>query len=459
MGTVVQSRQIAGSYFEAFTDHRKHTVGQSKWLRTQQQNAFDRFCEAGFPSIKDEDWRFTSTAPIARVAFNLSMRGQTRVNKDEIQKLLIRDAACHLVFVNGRCAPELSGLLSLPPGIEAVNIAEKIQEQTESLAYLGQCVNRRPDSFSDLNTAFYEDGAYIRIKRGTVLNAPIHLMFVTTESEVPLMTHPRNLVIAEAETQADIVEEYVSLNSGVSFSNSVTELVAGENAVISHSQIERENRSTFHISTLSFQQERNANVTSHSLLVGGALVRNNVHATLTGEGGGCLINGLFIGDEHQHLDNYMFVEHAGSHCSSKQFYNGILSGQAHGVFHGRIFVRKDAQKTDAKQTNRNLLLSDDAQIDTKPQLEIFADDVKCTHGATIGQVDASALFYLRSRGLDEQAARGLLLEAFAGECLVRIKSESIRKHVGPIVRQSLPSGAYCSSTADSPTERNWEEVG
>ncbi len=459
VGTIVQSAEIAGSYFEAFNDLRKRTAGHPKWLRTQQQNAFDRFCDTGFPSIKDEDWRFTSTAPVARVSFNLPTHGQAQVDKKDIQPFLIQNAACRLIFVNGKFAPELSDRTSLPPGVEAVSMAAEIENQTDSLAPFGRCLNRRLDPFSDLNTAFCEDGAYIRIRRGTVLKAPIHLLFLTTGSEGPLMIHPRNLLIAEAETQADVVEEYVSLNSGVSLSNTVTELVAGENAVLSHCLIERENRNAFHISTLSFQQERNANVTSHSVLVGGALVRNNVHALLAGEGGGCLINGLFIGDEYQHLDNYMFVEHAGSHCSSKQFYNGLLSGHAHGVFHGRIFVRKDAQKTDAKQTNRNLLLSDDAQIDTKPQLEIFADDVKCTHGATIGQVDASALFYLRSRGLDERAARGLLLQAFAGECLERMRSKPIREHVDQMVRQSLPDVVYDSSVAEPSSERNWEEVG
>lgn len=459
MGTIAQSAEIAGSYFEAFSAFQKRTAAHPKWLRTQHQNAFDCFCETGFPSIKDEDWRFTSTAPIARLSFNLPTRGQVRVDKKDVQPFLIQDAACHLVFVNGRFAPELSDRASLPSGSGAGSLAAEIESQADSLAHLGRCLNRRHDPFCNLNTAFCEDGAYIRIGRGMVLRAPIHLLFLTTASKDPVMAHPRNLLIAEAETQADIVEEYVSLGSGVFFSNAVTELVAGENAVLSHHLIEREGRNAFHISTLSFQQERNANVTSHSVLVGGALVRNNVYATLAGEGGGCLINGLFIGDERQHLDNYMFVEHASPHCSSKQFYNGILSGNAHGVFHGRIFVHKDAQKTDAKQTNRNLLLSDDAQIDTKPQLEIFADDVKCTHGATIGQVDASALFYLRSRGLDERAARALLLQAFAGECLERMRSEPIREHVDPIVRQSLPDGARYSSTAEPSSERNWEEVG
>ena len=459
VGIITQGAELANSYFEVFAALQQRTSHEPKWLRTQRQNAFDRFCETGFPSLKDEDWRFTNTAAIARVPFSLLKDGKICLIKEDVQPFLMQNAACHLVFVNGRFAPELSDHASLPQGILAGSLAAEIESSAHLSAHLGSCLNGRRDPFCSLNTAFCEDGAYVHINRGAVLKAPIHILFLSTEATDPRMTHPRNLLIAEAETQADIVEEYVSLGSGVVLSNAVTELVAGENAVLSHCLIERESRSAFHISTLGARQERNANVTSHSVLTGGAIVRNNVHPVLAGEGGECLINGLFIGDEHQHLDNYMYVEHASPHCSSKQFYNGILSGNAHGVFHGRILVHKDAQKTDAKQTNRNLLLSDDAQIDTKPQLEIYADDVKCTHGATIGQVDASALFYLRSRGVGEQEARALLLYAFAGECLERMKSDIVRRHVDPIVRRSLPEAVYFSSAIESATERNWEEVG
>jgi Fe-S cluster assembly protein SufD len=246
------------------------------------------------------------------------------------------------------------------------------------------------------------------------------------------------------------------------FCNTVTELVAGDHTVLSHYMIEREHKQAFNISTLRIQQGRSTNVVSHSVLLGGALVRNNVHPVLAGEGGECLINGLFIGNSEQHLDNYMLVEHASPRCGSRQFYNGILDGHAHGVFHGRIIVHKDAQKTDAKQTNRNLLLSDDAQIDTKPQLEIYADDVKCTHGATIGQIEGDALFYLRSRGIDEVSARKLLLFAFASECLDRMKQGPVRTHVEGLINHCLvqlakaPDAARGNGRED--TGRNWEEI-
>jgi len=255
------------------------------------------------------------------------------------------------------------------------------------------------------------------------------------------------LIVAEENSQAAIMEDYVSLGGGVAFCNSATELVASDNAVLSHYMIEQEHRETFNVSTLRIQQGRSSTVASHSVLAGGALVRNNVHPVLAGEGSECLINGLFVGAGRQHIDNYMLVEHASPHCGSRQFYNGILDDHAHGVFHGRIIVHKQAQKTDAKQTNRNLLLSDDAQIDTKPQLEIYADDVKCTHGATIGQIEGDALFYLRSRGIDEASARRLLLVAFASECLERMKEGGIRKHIEKLINGCILQMATVRSGA------------
>jgi Fe-S cluster assembly protein SufD len=299
--------------------------------------------------------------------------------------------------------------------------------------HLGQYLNLERDSFGALNTAFLEDGAYVHVPRGVILESPVALLYVSTEHPSPLISHPRNLIVVEENGQATVVEDYISLGAGQAFCNTVTELVAGDHSVVSHYMIEREHTGTYNVSTLRIQQGRAAEVASHSVLLGGALVRNNVHPVLAGEGGECLINGLFIGDGHQHLDNYMLVEHASPHCGSRQFYNGILDGRAHGVFHGRIIVHKEAQKTDAKQTNRNLLLSDSAQIDTKPQLEIYADDVKCTHGATIGQIEEAALFYLRSRGIDEASARRLLLVAFASECTDRMKEGPVRAHVEKLI--------------------------
>ena len=452
------------NYLEAF-----HTLGaeqarRPEWLRGLRERGFARFCEVGFPTTRQEDWRFTNVNAIAQTPFQLARdaRLSGAIYGDTLEACRIPGAACQLVFVNGRFAPELSDLSGLPPGVRVGSLAQAIAQDGGLEAHLGRYVNIERDSFCALNTAFIDDGAYVYLPRRTVLEAPICFLFISIPGDDPEMTNPRTLIVAEDATEASIVEDYVSLGSGVFFSNAVTELVAGEDAVISHYLIEREDRQAFNVSTLRTQQARSANVSSHSVLLGGGLVRNNVHPVLGGEGGECLINGLFIGNGSQHMDNYMLVEHASPHCSSRQFYNGILDGHSHGVFHGRIIVHKHAQKTDAKQTNRNLLLSDDAQIDTKPQLEIYADDVKCTHGATIGQVDEHALFYMRSRGIEEASARGLLLLAFANECLERMKCRPVRDYLQDLVQGWLP-GTSTPAGADAvragEAARRWEEVG
>jgi Fe-S cluster assembly protein SufD len=448
------------SYLESFTHFEKSAVGHDLgWLRTLRQDGFARFTELGFPTVHDEDWRFTNPTPISRTSFQLA-EGAAKVSASDLEAFRIPGAACQLVFVNGHYAPELSNVGRLPKGVRVSSLAEVSKSDAERLkSHLGHYANFDRDAFIALNTAFLADGGYVYIPRGTVLEAPICLLYVSSGSTEPAMAHPRNLIVAEEQSQVTVVEDYVSVNSGVMFSNVVTELYAGEDAVVSHYMIEREDRQALNVSTLRIQQERSANVESHSVLLGGALVRNNVHPVLAGEGGECLINGLYIGAGRQHMDNYMLVEHAKPHCNSRQFYNGILDEQAHGVFHGRIIVHKDAQKTDAKQTNRNLLLSDDAQIDTKPQLEIYADDVKCTHGATIGQVEENALFYLRSRGLDQVAARRLLLYAFASECLDRMRTGPVRSYLETLTTTWLPEGKAAPRAAVADLSRNWEELG
>jgi Fe-S cluster assembly protein SufD len=434
---IAATQQQLGNYLESFSSFARSAVGHElPWLRNLRQNAFARFCEVGFPTTQVEDWRFTNISAIVQTPFELATSSHVSVSPQQLEPYRVTGAAAQLIFVNGRFSSELSDIGKLPKGVMLGSLAKQIAanpRQTET--HLGRYLDIKREAFSALNTAFLEDGGYVHVSRGVMLEEPIFLLFVSTGAEAPRVTHPRNLVVAEEATQVTIVEDYVSMDAGQAFSNASTELVAGDDSVISHYLIEREDRQAFNVSTLRIQQGRNANVASHSVLLGGALVRNNVHPVLAGEGSDCLINGLFIGNGRQHLDNYMLVEHAKPHCGSRQFYNGILDDRAHGVFHGRIIVHKDAQKTDAKQTNRNLLLSDHAQIDTKPQLEIYADDVKCTHGATIGQIDEGALFYLRSRGIDEAAARKLLLMAFADECLDRMKPGPARRHVEALIHE------------------------
>jgi Fe-S cluster assembly protein SufD len=452
------------TYLDAFSEFQQRAAGRDlPWLRRLREDAFARFCEVGFPTTHDEDWRFTNVSAIAKTSFVLPAVA-AQLTSSDLETWLLPGAACQLVFVDGHFSRELSSVGKLPAGVRVVGLAEELQANPSAVEpHLGRYLDTHRDSFSALNAAFAEDGAFIHVRKGTVLEQPVHLLFVSTGGDAPMMTHPRNLIVAEEASQISIVEDYVSHNGGVAFCNTVTELIAAESAVVSHYMLEREHRDTFNVSTLRIQQARSANVATHCVLLGGGLVRNNVHPVLAGEGSECLINGLFVGSGRQHLDNYMLVEHASPHCDSRQFYNGILDDSAHGVFHGRIIVHKDAQKTDAKQTNRNLLLSDDAQIDTKPQLEIYADDVKCTHGATIGQIDDTALFYLRSRGIDEVSARKLLLLAFANECLDRMKEDTVRDYLQKLIGEHLMSMSHsvvqAKATGEEERGRDWQEVG
>jgi Fe-S cluster assembly protein SufD len=445
---VATATQALQHYLEGFTSLEKSAPShQHPWLRKLREDGFARFAETGFPTVRDEDWRFTNLSVIAQTPFRLVREVRNLPSHGDLAPHRIAGAACQLVFVDGRFTPELSSFGRLPDRVTISNLAAEIARHPAAVeAHLGRYLNIQRDAFAALNTAFIEDGAYVHIPKSVVLEGPVHLLFISMAHDAPTVSHPRNLIVAEENSQATVVEDYISLGSSgeKALCNAATELVAGDHSVISHYMIEREHGQAFNFSTLRIQQGRAADVSSHSVLIGGALVRNNVHPVLAGEGSECLINGLFIGNGRQHLDNYMLVEHASPHCGSRQFYNGILDSHAHGVFHGRIIVHKDAQKTDAKQTNRNLLLSDTAQIDTKPQLEIYADDVKCTHGATIGQIEENALFYLRSRGIDETSARRLLLGAFAGECFDRMKEGPARKHVENLVREDLRRIAYSS---------------
>ena len=418
------------TWLENFTESAKSAAGRNlPWLRRLREDAFARFCEVGFPTTHDEDWRFTNVSAIARTAFQTS--SDVRLAKGDTAAWRVDDVAAMLVFVNGRFSAELSEVNALPKGVTVASLADRIEVAPEEVEkHLGKYADTQRDPFVALNTAFISDGAYVHLPRGVVVEAPIYLLYLSTKEDAPTMTHPRNLIVAEDEAQVAVIEDYASVGgASVVLSNAVTELVAGESAVAQHYLIEREHLKAFNLSTLRIEQGRSANVASHSVLLGGGLVRNNVHPVLAGEGGECLINGLFLGTGSQHLDNYMHVEHAAPHCGSRQFYNGILDGQAHGVFHGRIVVHKPAQKTDAKQTNRNLLLSDDAVMNSMPALEIYADDVKCTHGSTTGPMDEEQIFYLRSRGVGAESARHLMTYAFAADITRRIRVAPVRARI------------------------------
>ena len=319
--------------------------------------------------------------------------------------------------------------------------------------HLGRYADSKNHAFVALNSAFWQDGAYVRIASGTVLEKPIHIVFVSTSGGPPVVSHPRILIVAENDTQADFTESYFGWGENVCFSNAVTEIMVGENAVVDHYKLQVENEQSYHLASLYVRQERHANFTSSSISFGGRLARNEVSVLLDAEGADCALNGLYLASGSQHVDNYTTIDHAKPHGTSNQFYKGILDDHAVGVFHGNVIVRKDAQKTNAMQKNKNLLLSENAVIDTKPQLEIFANDVRCTHGATIGQINPEELFYLRSRGIGQQEARALLTYAFAGDIIDRVRIPAIRACLEGCLQARLSKitkGAGAASRQETP---------
>ena len=416
------------------------------WVTALRREAISGFAELGFPTLSDEEWRFTNLEALRRGSFSIAGNGVSGVSRKSVDSYGFPGLDClRLVFVNGRFASSLSDTADVGEGILVKSLSEAVSEQGDLVkGHLARYADYEKDAFISLNTSYFEDGAFVYVPDGAVFEKPVHVLHVSTDEERPLFINPRNLIIVGQSSAAKVIEHYVSASQNVYFSNSVTEVVCGENADLEHYRLEFESRKAFNFSTLRVNQQKNSNITSHSILCGGAIVRNNVHPVLAGEGCNSDIYGLFMSEGRQHMDNFMRVEHASPHCDSRQFYNGVLDGRSKGVFHGRILVHEGAEKTDAKQTNRNLLLSDTAQIDTKPQLEIYNDDVKCTHGATIGQMDEEALFYLRSRGVPMRQAKIIMLRAFTGETLEHMSIDPVREALESVVmkwfEQRLQSG-------------------
>jgi Fe-S cluster assembly protein SufD len=401
--------------------------GGSRWLQDLRDHAASRFVELGFPSVRDEEWRFTNVTPIAATEFRVAP--PLKLDAKALESFLYADAPFRLVVVNGRVSPELSRTAGLPTGLKFGSLATAATEQADIVGrYLGQLADTNVRAFAALNTAFTHDGAFVYVPDGLVCEQPLQILFISvSDGPVASISHPRTLIVAGDRSQLQIVETYVSAEGQKHFTNAVTEVVAGEDAVLDHYKVEEESVDAFHIASMHIHAARSSNVSTHAFTLGGRIVRNDIVAVLDGEGAECTLNGLYLADGERLVDTHTTIDHAKPHCPSHEIYKGILGGRARAVFNGKIIVRIDAQKTDAKQTNRALLLSDHATINTKPQLEIFADDVKCTHGAAIGQLDDDAIFYLRARGLTYLEARDMLIHAFAGEILERVKIEPLRR--------------------------------
>lgn len=419
------------SYLADFTRCEKTlTGGKLPWLRATRSLAISRFEALGFPTTRQEAWRFTDVAPLAKIGF----RQSDGLVPSAFDSAALKDLtfsgleSFQLVFVNGRYVPGLSSVPKFPSEVKAGSLATFLDSNASDLErHLARHADMTAEPFTALNTAFMNDGAHIYLPKGMVLKTPIHLLFVSTTRGQPAVSHPRVLIVAEQDTKASIVESYIGLKDDPYWTNAVTEVVLGENARLTHYKLEREKPQAFHISTLQVHQARSSAFTSHAILLGGALVRSNINVVLDSEGAECDLNGLYLVTGRQHVDSHTLIDHVKPHGASREYYKGILDEQAHGVFDGRIIVQKEAQKTDAMQANKNLLLSNEALVNTKPELKIFANDVKCKHGATIGQINADSLFYLRSRGIDQETARRLLVYAFASEMIERVEIPSLRQ--------------------------------
>ena len=427
--------------FVSHFDRFERGAGATSSLLPTRKAAFARFAELGFPTIRHEEWRYTNVSRIADTAFEAACDPVTPVSAEDIAALTFSGTAQLLVFVNGRFSPHLSDVGQSGEGVIVGSLAVAIEERAGVVeTHLARHAKYDDHAFVALNTALMEDGALIFVPKRGVIEEPIHLLFVSVPSTEPAVCHPRNLIVLEESSRATVVESYVGLGRGPYFTNTVTEIVVGENAIVDHVKVVREGDDAYHIATLHVHQYRDSQVTSHTVSLSGGLARNDINAQMDGEGCQCTLNGLYHVDGTRHVDNHLIVEHAKPHGDSREFFKGVLDGKGKGIFSGRIIVRKGAQKTDAKQTNQSLLLSPDAQVESRPQLEILADDVKCTHGATIGQVDDEAVFYLCSRGLTEAAARSLLVYAFAKESLDRINVPSLRDQLDQVLLERMPHG-------------------
>ncbi|HEU4929347.1 MAG TPA: Fe-S cluster assembly protein SufD [Candidatus Krumholzibacteria bacterium] len=399
------------------------------WLHELRREGIDRFTELGFPSLKEEEWRFTRTRPIAEVDFRPAEKAPP-IDAKILVARTFDDSQCHrLVLLNGRFDPSLSRISELPRGVRIGSLAEALRQDGDRIRELLKRGTRDSQRFAALNTAFLLDGVYIEIPEGVALDRPIHVVYVTSSSSAPTMTHPRVVIVAAKNSDAVVVESFFGAGEGAYFTNAVAQIDVGENAGLRHYRVQRESTASFHVGFQHAVLAKSARFATLSVTMGGSLVRNDIHTMLEGEGIDARVDGLYLAGARQHVDNHTFIRHGQPHCHSFELYKGILDDKARGVFNGRIFVDPVAQKTDAKQENNCMLLSDEARINSNPQLEIFADDVKCTHGAAIGKTDDTAIFYLRSRGIPHAEARDLMVYAFASEVLERIELEPLKRRL------------------------------
>lgn len=425
----------ANDYLGAFQRICRDLPGQHlDWLREARAEAIGRFAQQGFPTLRDEDWKYTNVVSIENGRFNVL----PSPGSESLAALVDAHALLHshlLVFINGRLAPELSRPGRLPAGVVLGSLALHLEQAADD--FEEHLVIFPPASvFADLNLAFMADGAYLRLPPGVAIKAPIHLLFIA--SEAALAIQPRNLIVAGEGSSAAIVEHHVGLDEGSYFTNAVSDIVLAAGASIEHHKLQQESPKAFHIATVNVTQAADSRFVSGSYALGSRLARTGIAVGLQAAGASCTLDGLYVTDGRQHVDHHTRIDHRQGRCTSRELYKGVLNGASRAVFSGRVVVHPDAQGSDAVQTNHNLLLSEAAEIDTKPQLEIWADDVKCSHGATVGQLDEDQVFYLRSRGIGEASARSMLTRAFAMEVIERVQVHALQGRLDEVLQAKLP---------------------
>jgi Fe-S cluster assembly protein SufD len=421
-------------YVSNFETFENSLNGESlKPIHRVRKEAIANFSNLNFPTTHDEEWRFTNITPLLK--YNFQQSEKISLKQKQIKNFLFKKISDNLiVFINGHFAPELSRLEKLPEGVKVESISEGIKNGSAIIdEHLGKYANYKDQIFTALSTAFTKDGAFIHVADNKIVDESINILFITSAGEDKILSQPRNLFVAGKNSQVTIIERYATLDQGIYFTNVVSEIVAGENSSVTHIKVQEESLKAFHVSRTEVDQEKNSNFVSYSISLGGEISRYDVNSKFNDEGGECSLNGLYLLTGSQLYDTHSLIDHAKPHCTSHEHYKGILDDTSRGVFNGKVIVRKDAQKTNAFQENNNIILSDGALVNTKPQLEIFADDVKCSHGATVGQLDQDSLFYLKTRGIGEEMARDILIHAFASDVIKSIKIEQVKDYLEEIL--------------------------
>lgn len=432
--------QAAVEHFQS--EYQQVNDDSDHYLKTQRERGIGELARIGFPTTRNENWKYTDVKNLLRQNFQRADSAAKEINSDLYESARFPELnAIELVFVNGAFNEALSSKEESVQNalITALSVNDEAKNKLIS-DHVARYAKTDKHGFAALNTAFVKDGAFINIPDNAEIERAIHLIFISNQTDGLAITHPRNLIVLGSNSKATVIESYVGTDDQYC-TNTVTEISAGSCSKLEHYKLQQEGSKSFHIGYTSAQLEKDSTVQSHSISLGGSLVRNDIDAVLADRGAHIGLNGLYMTKNEQHVDNHTRVEHQSPYTTSDEIYRGVLDGKSRAVFNGKVVVHKDAQKTDAQQANANLLMSDDAEIDTKPELEIYADDVKCSHGATVGQLDENMLFYLRTRAIDEATARSLLTFAFADEVVAKMDCEAVRKRIETQVVGLLPDAS------------------